>query len=374
MVKEIDTETRKIQENKNGQAEKANLLRLKKISIKNFKAIDELEIEFPEPLMPHYPDTFAFGSRNGGGKTSVLEACSVLFFVVYYSLGTLPSNLFSSKDLSLSQFFLKAGAKIAHIAGDFEISSRVYRIKISLEAFGINLISLNELRELKISLKNLQAEDTRMFDSNFQSIIGYSPEPLLLPRFLYFHSYRKIQAGYQSLNFSSTSANDSILKSSHINSFKVVMRNALLGQKGVFEKLEEDDSQEILDKLNALVKQFAGGEIHSLRPSPYNEGELEFRVTPSDGGPSFNFDGLSSGQKEVISTLFLIWYNTRNQPGIVLIDEPELHLNAEWHNRFVRELSRMVPHNQYILATHSQYVFGAIDKRHRAILRPTKEK
>ena len=92
------------------------------------------------------------------------------------------------------------------------------------------------------------------------------------------------------------------------------------------------------------------------------------RVSPDGGAPSFPFDGLSSGQKEVISTLFLIWQYTREKPGIVLIDEPELHLNAEWERPLIRELFRLAPGNQYILATHSEDIFDAVDPRRRMLL------
>jgi predicted ATP-dependent endonuclease of OLD family len=53
-----------------------------------------------------------------------------------------------------------------------------------------------------------------------------------------------------------------------------------------------------------------------------------------------------------------------------LIDEPELHLNAEWHGDFVRQLHKLAPQNQYILATHSEEMFRSVDECYRAILVP----
>ena len=68
---------------------------------------------------------------------------------------------------------------------------------------------------------------------------------------------------------------------------------------------------------------------------------------------SIHFDGLSSGQKEIVSTLFYIYINTVNSPKVVLIDEPELHLNPEWHRPFMNWITKNLPLNQYIFATHS---------------------
>jgi len=52
-------------------------LRINRLKIENYKKIDHLEIEFPLPLMEGDPDIFVLGSKNGGGKTSVLECCAL---------------------------------------------------------------------------------------------------------------------------------------------------------------------------------------------------------------------------------------------------------------------------------------------------------
>lgn len=128
----------------------------------------------------------------------------------------------------------------------------------------------------------------------------------------------------------------------------------------------QDDNEGVLEKLNSLIEDFAGGRVDKLRPGPH--GSLELRVAPVNGDASFSFDGLSSGQKEIIATLFLIWYATRDEPSVVLIDEPELHLNAEWQRMFVHRLAELAPHNQYILATHSEEIFASVSESHRIML------
>ena len=133
-----------------------------------------------------------------------------------------------------------------------------------------------------------------------------------------------------------------------------------MSQAGLFENIHARDFKKSLNVLNGLMTKYAGGYIEKLRPSPNNA--LEFRISPSAGGPSFTFDGLSSGQKEIISTLFLIWINTKARPGIVLIDEPELHLNPEWQSGFVNYLNELVPANQYIIATHSEDIFRSVER------------
>lgn len=141
-------------------------------------------------------------------------------------------------------------------------------------------------------------------------------------------------------------------------------------KSGLFEDVEEgeDDGDEALETLNRLMMEFVGGRIDKIRPMP--DGALELRVMIKGQRQSISFDGLSSGQKEIIATLFLIWYSSRKAPCVVLIDEPELHLNAEWQRAFVSQLFQLAPKNQYILATHAEEVFRAVPERRRILLEP----
>jgi recombinational DNA repair ATPase RecF len=52
--------------------------RLEYIEINNYKCIDHLRIEFPQPPRDYIPDVWCIGSKNGVGKTSVLECCALL--------------------------------------------------------------------------------------------------------------------------------------------------------------------------------------------------------------------------------------------------------------------------------------------------------
>jgi len=131
---------------------------------------------------------------------------------------------------------------------------------------------------------------------------------------------------------------------------------------GLFPSIPTADAEEAVRQLNKLTSVYAGGR---LQPDLKGDAiHLLFR------GPLglIPFDNLSSGQKDIISTLFLIWETTRTQPGIVLIDEPELHMNAEWRVNFVQTLFDLAPWNQYILATHSEDIFGSVPAHQRILL------
>jgi predicted ATPase len=140
----------------------------------------------------------------------------------------------------------------------------------------------------------------------------------------------------------------------------------MMSRSGLIEGLPADTrkAEEELQWLDLLLHRFADGKLDKLRPNLLDEVELRI----STPGGSHGFDHLSSGQKEIIGTLFLIWASTREKAGIVLIDEPELHLNADWQRDFVRTLFEIAPHNQYIMATHSEEIFRSVASYQRILL------
>ena len=55
--------------------------RIDRLSVRNYKGIDELDLEFPRSQIADDPDIVAIGSRNGVGKSSVLECCALLLAI-----------------------------------------------------------------------------------------------------------------------------------------------------------------------------------------------------------------------------------------------------------------------------------------------------
>jgi hypothetical protein len=214
-------------------------------------------------------------------------------------------------------------------------------------------------------------------DELIKAICGFSPNPVIENSFLLFHSYRKVQEGNPELGMMVRDSRTIRRMPPYrrmempLSEFKLLILRSLMNKADLFEFAEEKEPEETIDKLNELVKFYAGGTISKLRPSAENT--VDFRITPVDGGESVTFDGLSSGQKEIISTLFLIWYHTKNNPSVVFIDEPELHLNAQWHRSFVKKLIKLAPKNQYVVATHSEDIMDSVAEDRRILLLNEKE-
>lgn len=344
-------------------------IRLSQIAIHNYKGIDDLQMEFPQPQMPEDPDVLVMGSQNGLGKTSILECCSLLLLAL-----TLRKKQFMLDEryssINVPDLLIKAGASSASIRGDIAIDDQKITLQIKINRNGCVDIQRDQSSKMIIprELNNAETETDDLIDA----ICGLTPNPVIENSFLLFHSYRKVQEGHPELGMMVDRGRSSrrplfMRYDFPVSAFKVRILRALMVRANLFESVVADkEPDETIKKLNELVQFYAGGEIHKLRPAADNT--VDFRVMPSGGGDSFTFDGLSSGQKEIISTLFLIWHHTKNFPSVVFIDEPELHLNGQWHRSFVKNLVNLAPKNQYIIATHSVDVMSSVNADHRILL------
>lgn len=95
-------------------------------------------------------------------------------------------------------------------------------------------------------------------------------------------------------------------------------------------------------------------------------------------GLFLGFDQLSAGQRNMLGMVADIAYRaatlnphfgaeaTVQTPGMVLVDELDLHLHPAWQRRIVGALQRAFPRMQFIVTTHSPQVLGAV--RHDSIL------
>jgi AAA15 family ATPase/GTPase len=343
-------------------------IKIRRIAIRNYKGIDELELDFPTPRMPDDPDIFVMGSRNGLGKTSIIECCSLLLLAL-----TLREERFKLRDrysiVDVPDLLIKAGSHFAEIAGDIVLGEETVTVQIRIDRNGVIKISGESLREKMLENERFDPESEA--DDFIKAICGFTPNPVVENTFLLFHSYRKVQEGNPELGMMvdrgrSPRRTFGPRSDFPMSAFKLRILRSLMGKADLFEFVEDQEPDEAIEKLNELMQFYAGGTLSKLRPSSDNT--VDFRVKPLNGDGSFTFDGLSSGQKEIISTLFLIWYHTKNKPSVVFIDEPELHLNAQWHRSFIKKLVNLAPQNQYILATHSEDIMDSVIEDRRVLL------
>lgn len=351
-------------------------IRLSRLEITDFKALDRLVLDLHAPQMTGDPDVFVLGSRNGLGKTSLLEACALLVVTAGMHKEMRKEFLRMPRDprrraerhVDLPDLFVRSGEEKASIKAVFERNGEEHPAQLTVSRTGHLQFKPEEgIRLSKREYMPPPWEGENVLDS----LASFSSEPLVSPPLLYFHSNRKVPEGSLELGAWVEKGSYSRFRrpgETAMSAFKVEILSLMMRKADLFEAVGngKEESGQALAALNSFVERYAHGHIEKLRPTADNT--ADFRIEPTKGGQSYSFDGLSSGQKEVISTLFLVWRYTREAPAIILIDEPELHLNPEWQRDFVKQLHQITPESQFIIATHSQDIFGSVPEDRRILL------
>lgn len=388
-------------------ATKQKKIRLKKLEIVDFKSIDKLTLEFPVPDYNDDLDVFIFGSINGVGKTSILEAICLLRLAPFLKPRQIPAIDSKGKnqtskniDLNLTQGknqILNSNLNVALIVKDLEMDSFVRAGRNSFKLTGIFELEGNEEKfELCYDKSKNETKITQPtkseFSENFEitkriinAFKGQTGEPFFIDPITYFHSYRKISNDKPSLEaisadnktidllISALISNDKLsINSSSYSSLKIDLINALLTKSDVFETskdLNRELNKRKLEFFNKIIKVFIGKDfkMEKLRNMP--DGTIDLLITNSEN-ETFSFDNLSSGQKEVLDIFYIIWKNSQSSDStqIILLDEPELHLNSEWQPLFIESLKEFCPNNQYIISTHSLKMAESVDSNRRTYL------
>ena len=109
----------------------------------------------------------------------------------------------------------------------------------------------------------------------------------------------------------------------------------------------------IIDDLNDALKSCLDLMVTSIGSIEASEGTLYFKK--SDHPTDFDFNVLSSGEKEVVDILLDLYLRQdKYTDTIFLIDEPELHIHTSVQRKLLTEINKLVGENcQIWVATHS---------------------
>jgi len=83
--------------------------------------------------------------------------------------------------------------------------------------------------------------------------------------------------------------------------------------------------------------------------------KIDSRLNFGDAARAVHSDELSAGEKQMLSFLC---YNAFYSESIIFIDEPELSLHVDWQRQLFSILSRQNSTNQFIIATHSPFIYS----------------
>ncbi len=306
---------------------------IKTIEIENFRGIESLRLDFQGP--DGGPSEVAvLGGPNGCGKTSVLEAC---LLAVGHEGGYQGAT---------GQDATRAGAD--H-----------WRIRAKMHAGGG-----------QFTAERCPNNSWRWFGD----------EPSTIPC-LYFSSWRAprlggplpITLGGTNGRPSKDAEADRVRRTKQqlIDSKAHALMSVGEWQDGEWRPAAGDTHAESLRRMNEAWELFHRGAGQRFVVGPVGaDARAGFDVFLAGPGPQrIPVDALSAGQLELFA-MFGSLLLSGFEEGILVIDEPELHLDPQWHALLLHALRLLLPRVQIIAATHSPGLYDSVMSFQRHFLVP----
>lgn len=126
--------------------------------------------------------------------------------------------------------------------------------------------------------------------------------------------------------------------------------------------------REPFTRLEKSIKLFfsEGGKVLRV----HRNGEIKVLVKQPNSMRTHISDiyNLSSGEKQLVLMFgMLSLINSKSQPDIFVIDEPELSLHLSWQEKFADALQIASPNTQFILATHAPSIIAKSERRKNCV-------
>lgn len=323
-------------------------MKLKRITLNNFKSFKEETIDFDKNL------TVIVG-ENGAGKSSVLDAITI---ILSWVIARIKNPRGFGRDIEEEQ--KRKYSKFTHIEAIFNATG---------------LINVNTSRP-KSALR------TSEFDEYLQDIrekIEQTEENTSVPVFVNYGVRRavvdiplKIKKSHI---FDLLATYDESLKGdANFRNFFEWFRNR---EDLENERYRENPKTFIEDRELNAVKETISKFIPGFKNLRVKRNPL--RMVVDKDGKEFAVNQLSDGEKTYIALIgdlcrrLVLANPTLENPlmgeGIVLIDEIDLHLHPQWQTEIAEKLCNTFPNIQFIVTTHSPLVITNVKTEQLRVLK-----
>jgi predicted ATP-binding protein involved in virulence len=375
-------------------------MKLKSISLTNFRGFEQLEINFHERVN-------VIAGVNGVGKSSVLQALRVMFSHALPNLTVGKGSVvrLTDDDIFEGQPSLEIGAAFeihdepARItmqrvlpnearraeweerlnqidreidsAQQVKIPALVRRLREEKKTIEFNLSDDRDVFQLLLEQVETDRQRTGGLDDvqrQTQAMLRSFREQANQPLFLYYAPLRSVSGRVLSL------------PSGDPLGVARAYAGAMDEREASFQDflhwyrwLEHDDNKATKRQRNALLKTLRSA-VTGFIPE-FSELKLEeqpkLRFMVNKAGQWLNLGQLSDGERGLLGLVFdlarrLALANPdltdplSKGEGMVMIDEVELHLHPSWQRRVLERLTVTFPACQFIVTSHSPQVIGEV--------------
>lgn len=352
-------------------------MRLKNIKIKNYRCFKDAELDFDEYI------TLIVG-KNGAGKTTILDAVAVS--VSTFLLGI---------DGGVSRSILKDDARYEFHDLNGTIDPQ-HQFPVSINSIGDCLDKKNVHWDRSLNSENgkttvKDAVELTSITKNVQNRIMTGDKSLVLPLISYYGTGRLYAQKKEKRNIKSLT--EFKRQVGYVDCMAAESNEKLMlnwFQTQTLKSLQEQQKTGVLEK-PILLKTVEKAICRSFeRISGAREASIYFDLDThrlvlefeaADGNAQkFAMDEMSDGYKNTLSMIGDIAYRMavlnptlgdqvlEKTPGIVLVDEIDLHLHPQWQQTILSDLHAIFPEIQFIVSSHAPAVINSVPREQIRIL------
>ncbi len=334
-------------------------MQLHSAELNNFRCFDKTSINFEQ-------DITVFVGTNGSGKTSILDAISILLIYLIYALhlkNNFPNTLsnindFKSINKNINLFYnIKFNDNTfinynitSFINKDFKVEEEINK-----------LISVNEQIEKKLSF--LTQKNILFVYYRANRILGGNPSgnKQISDIWPAYHN-----AFHTNIDFFSTLS--WFIEKSSEEALTAVRKKNLSYTIPELDAVRKAVSQALGDYNEPYVDKTPPQLFICSKNAP----DIPLSVEQlSDGYRTMLALIMDLARRMAIANAHVHWDDETtvlHSPGIVLIDEIELHLHPSWQQSVLPTLHKIFPNVQFIVTTHSPQVLTSIEAKNIRIL------
>lgn len=350
-------------------------MNINNIRLSNFRCFKNTQIKFNSEF------TVIVGN-NGAGKSSVLDAVAISLGSFLAGIDGVQSNSISKDDVRFVSYEL----------GSVIDRQPQFPVQIQCVAnVGQEILTWDRVLNSENGRTTIvDAKQIMEYAGGLQQKVRKGDKNTILPLFSYYGTGRLFAQKKQKR--SSSSLQSASKFAGYIDCLDIMSNEKLMlkwFKKMTLIELQEKRALPELSAVIGAIKKCLDGVFSESTQNP--EPNVFYEVKTDDIIITFkNSHGelekhplreLSDGYRNTLSIIADIAYrmavlnpqlleNVVNlTPGVVLIDEIDLHLHPSWQKRIIKDLRVIFPKVQFIVTTHSPSIISSISNEHLIVFK-----
>lgn len=343
---------------------------IESLHLKNFRGYENLDVSFDKEY------TVLIG-LNGSGKSTILDALSIALGAYVGSFDDIRGNSINDKD----------ARTITEQVGSRLEEQRLFPVEVKCTGIINDSDPISWSRSLNGEGRKTTYGDAAAINDiakSYQDRLRKQDQNLILPVIAYYGTGRLWSQSFSTNTKLSSKKwnrqqgyadclNTEINQSQMLNWFQEMTMIELQENKQVPELNAVED---------AVARCYCHSESSIDHARYYYSVKDKCLVMETDKDNEIEkmpVSSLSDGERGMISLVSDIAYrmavlnpqlleNINDTPGIVLIDEVDMHLHPEWQKAVIQDLKNVFPNIQLIVTTHSPSILSNISAEHVRIL------